>query len=79
MAKHRAEGEPDAAPQRKDEESGLERAAESWAENVADQVNDGVRNNDLDTANEGPDPRTETHSSLSEGSNSRDGRDDPTH
>lgn len=79
MARHRADGEPDRTAGGKDEESGLERAAESWAENVADQVNDGVRNNEFDTANEGPDSRTETHSSLSEGSNSRDGRDDPTH
>lgn len=78
MAKHRADGEPDRdTPD--DNASGLERAAESWAENVADQVNDGVENNPLDTANDGPDPRTETHSSLSEGSNSRDGRDDPSH
>lgn len=79
MAKHRAQGEPDRTPDGKDEESGLERAAENWAENFADQVNDGVENNPRDTADEGPDPRTETHASLSEGSNSRDGRDDPTH
>ncbi|WP_299167546.1 hypothetical protein [uncultured Arthrobacter sp.] len=79
MAKHRAEGEPDGATHGKDEESGLERAAESWTENLADQVNDGVKNNPRDTANDGPDPRTDTHSSLSEGSNSRDGRDDPSH
>lgn len=79
MAKHRAEGEPDSAASGKDEESGLERAAGSWAENLADQVNDGVRSNPQDTADEGPDPRTETHASLSEGSNSRDGRDESTH
>ncbi|WP_323960244.1 hypothetical protein GC088_01955 [Arthrobacter sp. JZ12] len=79
MAKHRAEGEPDAKSQQGDDKSGLERAAESWAENVADQVNDGVRSSDRDTADEGADPRTESHSSVSEGSNSRDGRDDPTH
>lgn len=79
MARHRAEGEPDRAAQDKGEESGLERAAESWAENLADQVNDGVESSPRDTADEGPDPRTETHSSLSEGSNSRDGRDEPSH
>lgn len=79
MARHRAAGEPDGANHGKDEESGLERAAEGWAENLADQVNDGVKNNPHDTANDGPDPRTDTHSSLSEGSNSRDGRDDPSH
>ena len=78
MARHRAEGEPDAT-HGKDEESGLERAAENWAENLADQVNDGVESSPLDTADEGPDPRTETHSSLSEGSNSTDGRDEPSH
>lgn len=51
MAKHRADGEPDRdTPD--DNASGLERAAESWAENVADQVNDGVENNPLDTAND---------------------------
>ncbi|GAB3543341.1 hypothetical protein GCM10027403_37380 [Arthrobacter tecti] len=79
MAKHRADGEPDQAAPGKDQESGLESAAENWAENMADQVPDGVENNERDTANEGPDPRTETHSSLSEGSNARDGRDDPSH
>lgn len=79
MAKHRADGEPDRAAQGKDDESGLERAAESWAENLADQVNDGVKSNPQDTADEGADPRTDTHSSLSEGSNSRDGRDEPSH
>lgn len=76
MAKHRAEGEPDRAPDGKDEESGLQRAAENWAENLADQVNDGVESSPRDTADEGPDPRTETHSSLSEGSKPRDGRDE---
>ncbi|SDI42826.1 hypothetical protein SAMN04488693_11131 [Arthrobacter subterraneus] len=79
MAKHRADGEPDGVSRAGDEESGLERAAESWAENLADQVNDGVQSSPRDTAEDGPDPQTETHSSLSEGSNSRDGRDDPSH
>ncbi len=78
MAKHRADGEPDQYSPRSGE-TGLEAAAENWAENMADQVPDGVENNERDTANDGPDPRTETHSSISEGSNARDGRDDPSH
>lgn len=78
MAKHRADGEPDSAPQGGSEKSGLENAAESFAENVADQVPDGVGNNPRDTADEAEDPRTETHSSISEGSNARESRDDPT-
>jgi hypothetical protein len=65
MAKHRAD------------ESGMERAADNWAENMADQVPDGVDNGPRDTANEGPDPRTEVHSSLSEGSNAGDNRSGP--
>lgn len=72
MAKHRAG------------DSGLERAAENWAENAADQVPDAVDSGPRDTANEGPDARTEVHSSLSEGSNAREnggapGRDGDPH
>lgn len=59
----------------KETDTGLDKAADNWAENMADQVPDGVDNNSRDTANEGADPRTETHSSLSEGANARDGED----
>ncbi|WP_028281364.1 hypothetical protein [Arthrobacter sp. H5] len=73
MAKHRADGEPDNKPG----ETGLDKAADNWAENMADQVPDGVGNNPRDTAGDSPDPRTKTHSSLSEGSNANDGGDNP--
>ncbi len=53
-------------------ESGLARAADSFTDNLADQIPDGVDSGPQDTANEEEDPRTHTHASLSEGSNARD-------
>ncbi|MBG6183339.1 hypothetical protein IWX65_001290 [Arthrobacter sp. CAN_A214] len=55
-----------------EKEAGLSKAAESFTDNLADQVPDGVDSGPQDTANEGEDPRTSTHASLSEGSNAKD-------
>ncbi|TDK24864.1 hypothetical protein E2F48_13815 [Arthrobacter crusticola] len=54
------------------DKSGLAQAADSFTQNLADQVPDGIDSGPQDTANEGEDPRTHTHASLSEGSNARD-------
>ncbi|THJ65067.1 hypothetical protein E8P82_13135 [Arthrobacter echini] len=55
-----------------DHESGLERAADNLTENLADQVPDGVDNGPTDDADEPADPRTRSHSSISEGMNAND-------
>ncbi|MBG6217951.1 hypothetical protein IWX75_002419 [Arthrobacter sp. CAN_A6] len=55
-----------------EKDTGLTQAAESFTDNLADQIPDGVDSGPQDTANEGEDPRTSTHASLSEGSNAND-------
>ena len=60
------------ADDNEDNKGGLAQAAESLTQNLADQVPDGIDSGPHDTANEGEDPRTRTHSSLSEGSNAND-------
>ncbi len=54
------------------EKGGLSQAADSFAENLGDQVPDGVDNGPTDHADEPADDRTRTHSSLSEGMNAND-------
>jgi hypothetical protein len=51
------------------DEGGLSRAAESFTENLADKVPDGVDNGPSDDADEPADARTRPHSSISEGLN----------
>jgi hypothetical protein len=53
-------------------EGGLSQAADSFAENLGDQVPDGVDNGPTDHADEPADDRTRTHASLSEGMNAND-------
>ncbi|WP_026531426.1 hypothetical protein [Arthrobacter sp. H41] len=55
-----------------EKDTGLAQAADSFTENLADQIPDGVDNGPRDTADETEDPRTSTHASLSEGSNAND-------
>lgn len=58
-------------------EGGLEQAADSFAENLGDQVPDGVDNGPTDDADEPADGRTRTHSSISEGLNANDDDEPP--
>jgi len=51
------------------DEGGLARAADSFTENLADKVPDGVDEGPGDDADEPADPRTRPHSSISEGLN----------
>ncbi len=53
-------------------EGGLSQAADSFAENLGDQVPDGIDEGPTDHADEPADDRTRTHSSLSEGMNAND-------
>ncbi|MHA7240873.1 hypothetical protein [Arthrobacter sp. TMS1-12-1] len=55
-----------------DHEAGLAQAADSFAENLGDQVPDGIDNGPTDDADEPADGRTRTHSSISEGMNAND-------
>ncbi|MHA7145826.1 hypothetical protein ACX80U_14055 [Arthrobacter sp. TmT3-37] len=59
------------------DEGGLPRAADSFAENLGDQVPDGVDNGPTDDADEPADDRTRTHSSISEGMNANDDDEPP--
>jgi len=59
------------------EESGLAQAADGFAENLGDQVPDGVDNGPTDDADEPADGRTRTHSSISEGMNANEGDEPP--
>jgi hypothetical protein len=54
------------------DEGGLAQAADSFAENLGDQVPDGVDNGPTDHADGSADGRTRTHSSISEGMNAND-------
>lgn len=60
------------APGHDGEEGGLAGAAESFTENLADKVPDGVDEGPTDDADKPADPRTRTHSSISEGLNAHD-------
>lgn len=55
-----------------DEKSGLSQAADSFAENLGDQVPDGIDSGPTDSADGPTDERTRTHSSISEGMNAND-------
>jgi hypothetical protein len=56
---------------------GLSQAADSFAENLGDQVPDGIDNGPTDDADEPADGRTRTHSSISEGMNANDDDEPP--
>ncbi|MDQ0737067.1 hypothetical protein [Arthrobacter agilis] len=66
-----------ASTQNDGEESGLAQAADSFAENLGDQVPDGVDNGPTDDADEPADDRTRTHASISEGMNANDDDEPP--
>ena len=59
------------------DEGGLPQAADSFAENLGDQVPDGVDNGPTDDADEPADGHTRTHSSISEGLNANDDDEPP--
>lgn len=59
------------------DEGDLPQAADSFAENLGDQVPDGVDNGPTDDADEPADDRTRTHSSISEGMNANDDDEPP--
>ncbi|WP_104117711.1 hypothetical protein [Arthrobacter sp. B1805] len=59
------------------DEGGLSQAADSFAQNLGDQVPDGVDNGPTDDADEPADSRTRTHSSISEGMNANDDDEPP--
>ncbi len=58
--------------QDKDHDNPIENAAERWAENMGDQVGDGLKSSPFDTAEDDGDPRVKPGSSISERSNSLD-------
>lgn len=60
-----------------DDKGGLAQAADSFAENLGDQVPDGVDNGPTDDADEPADGRTRTHASISEGLNANDDDEPP--
>jgi hypothetical protein len=59
------------------DEGGLSQAADSFAENLGDQVPDGIDNGPTDDADEPADSRTRTHASISEGMNANDDDEPP--
>ncbi|OUM43493.1 hypothetical protein [Arthrobacter sedimenti] len=59
------------------DEGGLSQAADSFAENLGDQVPDGIDNGPTDDADEPADGRTRTHASISEGMNANDDDEPP--
>ena len=60
-----------------DDEGGLSQAADSFAENLGDQVPDGADNGPENRADGAADDRTRTHSSISEGMNANDDDEPP--
>lgn len=60
-----------------DEEGGLSQAADSLVENLGNKVPDGVDGGPTDNADQPADPRTRTHSSISEGLNANSDDEPP--